>query len=142
MQSHFSCVQFLVSDDMTVYLRNTAHKLKEIYHNYWVLYMQSRFNCVQFFATPWTVACWAPLSLGFSRQRYWSGLPFPHPGDLPDPGIEPVSLMSPVLSGGFFTTSTIWKALLGLRQTILVQVTKYKINIQTSVTSPKLTVTK
>ena len=142
MQSHFSCVQFLVSDDMTVYLRNTAHKLKEIYHNYWVLYIQNRFNCVQFFATPWTVACWAPLSLGFSRQRYWSGLPFPHPGDLPDPGIEPVSLMSPVLSGGFFNTSTIWKALLGLRQTILVQVTKYKINIQTSVTSPKLTVTK
>ena len=43
---------------------------------------------VQLFATPWTVACQAPLSLGFSRQEYWSGLSFPSPGDLPDPGIE------------------------------------------------------
>ena len=41
------------------------------------------------FATPWTVACQAPLSMGFSRQEYWSGLPFPSPGDLPDPGIKP-----------------------------------------------------
>ena len=41
------------------------------------------------FATSWTVACQAPLSMGFSRQEYWSGLPFPSPGDLPDPGIEP-----------------------------------------------------
>ena len=44
---------------------------------------------VQFFATPWTVAYQAPLSMGFSRQEYWNGLPFPSPGDLPDPGIEP-----------------------------------------------------
>ena len=42
-------------------------------------------------ATPWTVACQAPLSMGFSRQEYWTGLPFPSPGDLPDPGIEPGS---------------------------------------------------
>ena len=47
---------------------------------------------VQLFATPWTVAHQAPLSLEFSRQEYWSGLPFPSPGDLPDPGIEPGSL--------------------------------------------------
>ena len=46
---------------------------------------------VQLFATPWTVAYQAPLSMGFSRQEYWSGLPFPSPGDLPDPGIEPGS---------------------------------------------------
>ena len=46
------------------------------------------------------------LSMGFSRQEYWSGLPFPSSGDLPDPGIEPASLMSPALAGGFFTTST------------------------------------
>ena len=46
---------------------------------------------VQLFATPWTVAYQAPLSMGFSRQEYWSGLPFPSPGDLPDPGIEPRS---------------------------------------------------
>ena len=49
-------------------------------------------SCVQLFATPWTVAHQAPLSLGFSRQEYWSGSPFPSPGDLPDPGIKPGSL--------------------------------------------------
>ena len=49
----------------------------------------------------------APLSMGFPRQEYWSGLPFPSPGHLPDPGIEPVS---PALAGGFFTTSTTWEA--------------------------------
>ena len=54
--------------------------------------------------TPWTVAHQAPLSMGFSRQEYWSGLPFPSPGDLPDPGIEPMSLTSPSLTGGFFIT--------------------------------------
>ena len=47
---------------------------------------------VRLFATPWTVAHWAPPSMGFSRQEYWSGLPFPSPGDLPDPGIDPGSL--------------------------------------------------
>ena len=54
-------------------------------------------SCVQFFETLWTIACQAPLSMGFFRQEYWSGLPFPFPGDLPDPGIEPVSLTSPTL---------------------------------------------
>ena len=49
------------------------------------------FSHVQFFVTPWTVACQDPPSMGFSRQEYWSGLPFPSPGDLPDPGIEPRS---------------------------------------------------
>ena len=61
--------------------------------------------CVQFFAIPWTVACQAPLSRGFLRQEYWSGLPFPTPGDLPDPGIKPTSLRSPALPGRFFTTA-------------------------------------
>ena len=51
--------------------------------------------------TPWTVAHQAPLSMGFSRQEYWNGLPFPSPRDLPDPGIEPTA---PALTGGFFTT--------------------------------------
>ena len=54
---------------------------------------------VQLFATPWTVAYQAPLSMGFSRQEYWSGLPFPSPGDLPNPGIEP---RSPVIVGRHF----------------------------------------
>ena len=49
-------------------------------------------------ATPWTVAGQAPLSMGFSRQEYWNGLPFPSPGDLPKPGIEPMSLESPALA--------------------------------------------
>ena len=53
------------------------------------------------FVTPWTVACQAPLSVQFLRHEYWSGLPFPSPGDLPDPGMEP---KSPALAGGFFTT--------------------------------------
>ena len=54
--------------------------------------------------------CQAPLSMGFSRQEYWSGLPCHSPGDLPHPGIEPGSLMFPILAGGFFTTSTTWEA--------------------------------
>ena len=62
-------------------------------------------------ATPWTVACQASLSMGFSRQEYRSGLPFPSPGDLPDPGIKPASLVSLIFAGRFFTTSTTWEAL-------------------------------
>ena len=53
---------------------------------------------------PWTVACQAPLSLGFPNQDYWSGLLFPPPRDLPDPGIEPMSPVTPALPGGFFST--------------------------------------
>ena len=67
--------------------------------------MLSCFTRARLFATLWTVAHQTPLSVGFSRQEYWSGLPCPPPGDLPDPGMEPVSLMSPALAGGFFTTS-------------------------------------
>ena len=81
----------------------------------------SRFSRVQLFATPWTVACQAPLSMRFPRQEYWSRLPFLSPGDLPDPGIEPVSLMSPALAGGFSTTSTTWDALDKPRQCIKKQ---------------------
>ena len=57
---------------------------------------------VQLFATPWAVACQAPPSMGFSRKEYWSGLPFPSPGDLPDPRIE---LGSPTLQADAFTES-------------------------------------
>ena len=56
------------------------------------------------FATPWTVAHQALLSVGVFRQEYWSGLPFPPPGHLPDPGVQPVSPAFPALEGGFFTT--------------------------------------
>ena len=58
-------------------------------------------------ATPWTVICQAPLSMEFSRQEYWSGLPFPTLGDLPDPGIKPASV---ALADGFLNTSTTWEA--------------------------------
>ena len=59
--------------------------------------------------TPWTVAHQVPLSIGFSRQEYWSGLPHLPSEDLHDPGIEPESLMSPASAGGFFTTSATWE---------------------------------
>ena len=59
---------------------------------------------VQLFATPWIVAHQALLSMEFFRQEYWSGLPFPPPGDLLDPGTEPTSRKSPTLAGGFFTS--------------------------------------
>ena len=58
---------------------------------------------------PWTIACQALLTMEFSRQDYWSGLPFPSSGNLPDPGMEPIS---PVLAGRFFTTDTTWEAVM------------------------------
>ena len=64
---------------------------------------------VRLFATPWTVAHQDPLSMGLSRQEYWSGLSCPPPGDLPNPGMGPVSFMFPTLAGGFFTTSATWE---------------------------------
>ena len=69
--------------------------------------MRSYFSRVRLFATPWTVARRASLSMGFSRQEYWNGLPCPPPEDLRDPGIGPASLMSLALAGGLFTT---WEA--------------------------------
>ena len=62
---------------------------------------------------PRAAAYQAPPSMGFPRQEYWSRLSFPPPGDLPDPGIKPMSLVSPALAGGFFTTNTTWEALGG-----------------------------
>ena len=70
----------------------------------------SHFSRVQLFATLWTIAHQAPLSVEFSRQEHWSGLQFPSPGDLPNPGIEPMSFMSPALASGFFTTRATWEA--------------------------------
>ena len=66
------------------------------------LCVPSCFSHVRLFATLWTVACQAPLSMESSREEYWSGWPCPPPGDLPDPGIEPTSLMSPALADRFF----------------------------------------
>ena len=71
--------------------------------------MLSHFSCVQLCATLCTIARQAPLSMGFPRQEYRSGLPCPPPGDLTDPGIKPTSLMSPALAGRLFTASTTWE---------------------------------
>ena len=60
-------------------------------------------SCVRLFATPWIVTHQVPLSMGIFRQEYWSGVPLPFPGYLPNPGMESMSLVSPALAGGFFT---------------------------------------
>ena len=72
--------------------------------------MLNHFSYVQLLVIFCTIAHQTSLSMGFSRQEYWRGLPFPPPGDLPHPGIKPTSLTS-ALSGKFFTTNTIWGAL-------------------------------
>ena len=74
-----------------------------------LLLLLTHFSHVRLFATLWTVARQAPLSMGFSRQEYWSGLPFPPLGDLPDSKIKPTSITFPALAGRFFTTSDTWK---------------------------------
>ena len=77
-------------------------------------------ECIQSCLTlcnPWTVAHQAPLSMEFSGQEYWSGLPFPSPGDLPDPGTVPTPLAAPALTGGFFAT-----ARLGSPHTVLLRI--------------------
>ena len=77
--------------------------------------VRSRFSRVRLFATPWSVACQAPLSMGFSRQEYWSAFPCPPPGNLPDPGIEPwspvssASLVDPLLLNHQGTNTCNWK---------------------------------
>ena len=78
-----------------------------------LLLEQGRMNsqaCVCVWTTPMDCTSQTPLSMEFSRQQYWSGLPFPPPEDLPNPGIEPVSLASPALADKFFTTSTTWES--------------------------------
>ena len=72
--------------------------------------MLSHFSHVRLFVTPWTVVHQSALSMDFSRQQYWSGLSSPPPRVHPDPGIEPVSLMSPALAGTLFNTSATWEA--------------------------------
>ena len=71
--------------------------------------MLNNFSSVRFVATLWTVARQAPLSMRFSRQEYWSGLPCLQPGNRPHSGIEPAALKSPALAAGFFTTSSTWE---------------------------------
>ena len=75
-----------------------------------IAFSVSHFSRIQLFATLWTVARQAPLSMGFSRQGYWSMLLCRPPGDLPNPGIESVSLTSPALAGRFFIPRAPWEA--------------------------------
>ena len=86
----------------------------------WIVQTVSNMSCVRAcrhanslqswpFVTLWTVACQAPLTMGFSRQEFQRRLPCPSPGDLPDPEIEPLFQTSPALAGGFFTTSATWE---------------------------------
>ena len=79
---------------------------KTIALSIWIFASKVMFLSVQLCAALWTVAPQAPLSMGFSRREYWSGLPCPPPGDLPHLGIEPGSLTSPALAGRFYTIST------------------------------------
>ena len=87
----------------------------EIYPISYVYYVLSCFSHAQLFAIPWTEAHQAPLSMGFSRQEYWSGWSFPSPGDLPSPGSKNVSLPFPALAGRFFTPSATWEASMFIR---------------------------
>ena len=84
-------------------LRETENTFLYIFMCVWVL---GRFSCVRVFVTLGTVARQAPLSMGFSRQESWNGLPWPPPGDLPNPGVEPTVLTFPALTSRFFTTNT------------------------------------
>ena len=98
---HFIYVIFIVYNLLSHNSCNLQGKIIEA--NTVLCYVQL-LSRVQLCVTPWTVACQAPLSMGFSRQEYWSGLPFPSPGDYTDPGMELVSPVAPALAGRFFTT--------------------------------------
>ena len=82
------------------------------------LYCAQQVSSIQLFVIPWTEPHQAPPSMELSRQEYWSGLPFPPPWNLPNPGIEPASLVSPALTGGFFTTGAPGKPSWVYRQSI------------------------
>ena len=84
--------------------------------------MLSHLSRVQLFAMLWTVAHQASVSMGFSRQENWNGLPCPTPRDLSDPGIEPVSLMSPALEGGFLTTIAICRKVVRMNKIIYMRI--------------------
>ena len=87
----------------------TAHGGNPTVYKFVCACMLSCFSPIRLFATLWTVAHQALLSMGFPRQEYWSGLPCPPPGDLPDSGTEPASPISPALANRFFTTSATWE---------------------------------
>ena len=89
---------------MCTYTKHHVVHLKMHTSNYINVCVLSHFSHVQLFVSLWTAAHQAPLSVGFFRQEYWSRLPFPPLGDLPDPGIEPASPVSPAVACRFFTS--------------------------------------
>ena len=95
-------ISFLIYKKKQTYFGESLYQVR-IKHSTCML---SRFSCVQLFATPRTLACQAPLPMGFSRQKYWSGLPCPSLGDLSDPWIEPAYLTSPALAFRFSQLTT------------------------------------
>ena len=97
----------IYEDSLLLRVLLTAYSSQESYEP--LLLLLSRFSRVRLCVTPWTAAHQAPLSIGFSRQEYWSGLPFPSQGDL-NPGIKPTSLALLSLAGRFFTDSATWEA--------------------------------
>ena len=108
---HFHSISYYFSEANQGFIPNTK-LLKALF---FALYKIT--NCivislshVQFFLTPWAIAHQAPLPMGFPRQEYWSELPFPISGNLPNPGTEPASFGSLALAGRFFTISTTWEA--------------------------------
>ena len=99
---------------LVIYPRNKTHTHTHIYIYIFFFFFTKRGCCavlshVWLLATPWTVAYQALLSMEFSRQEHWSGLPFPIPGDLPDPRMKPVFLVFSTLAGRFFTSVPPWK---------------------------------
>ena len=89
----------------------------------------SCFSRVRLFVTPWTVAHEAPLSMGFPRQEYWSGLPFPSPGDLPDPGMEPTSPVAPALQANSLPLGPLESSLHRLSHLILIRKEKLLLSL-------------
>ena len=104
---HYDCLYLTVLNGRAIERENqrVVAKVKVV-----CAYMLSCFSCIQLFVILWIVAYQLPLSQGFSRKEYWSELPCPPPGDLPDPGVDPVSLMPLALAGGFFTTGATCEA--------------------------------
>ena len=114
MKLHFNCYVSLTRIHCFYRLGRTLFRMEDRFLELYThvrACMLSRFSCVWLFVTLWIVASQAPLSIVFSRQEYWSGLPCPPPADLPNPRIEPTPLGSPAMAGRFFTTSSIWEAL-------------------------------
>ena len=109
--------------------------MKKTSVNHGMLLLFSRSVVSDSFVTPWTAACQGPLSMGFSSPEYWSGLPFPSPGDLPRPGIEPTS---PALVGGFFTTEPPGKPLQCVGSQVIMLYTLNIYNLFVDYSSIKL----